>query len=292
MKRALTAVVLVPLVLLAVFRAPWWLLPVFIAAVIILALREYLKIVRAYEIKPVAWAVYPAGVLIVAVTVLDTIYGRFAGEGFTDVFFLLVLACAMLVIFRKDLGSALLAASASGFAVVYIAYPLALIFRIRFLAPTLLVFILFSVWAGDIAAYYVGSLLGRHKLAPAVSPKKSWEGAVASLAASIGMAFLVFRFGPVIGHFLTGENPDAFTGVAQPFPWMFLALQGVVTNIAAQLGDLFESALKRGAQIKDSGSLLPGHGGVLDRVDALLFAIPVAWYYAFISDLIHYYFSL
>jgi len=289
MKRLLTAVVLVPLVLLAVFRAPWWLLPILIALVIVLALHEYLKIVRAYEIKPVAWAVYPAGILIVVVMAAGTIFGDFLASGGWGILFLLALACALPVIFRKDLRGALLAAAASGFAIVYIAFPMALVFRARFQDPSFLIFILFSVWAGDIAAYYVGSLIGRHKLAPVVSPKKSWEGAVASLAASIGMAFLVFRFGNVIGHYVTGESLESFIGMGGPYPWKFLIFLGLVTNIAAQTGDLFESALKRGAQIKDSGSLLPGHGGVLDRIDALLFAIPVAWYYASIVQLVRTY---
>ncbi len=111
-------------------------------------------------------------------------------------------------------------------------------------------------WIGDMAAYFVGRAIGRHKLAPIISPGKSWEGATASV---LGSAI----FGVVyLGYFLPG------VGTAEAF-----ALTAVA-NVAGQLGDLSESALKRGAGMKDSGSSLPGHGGWLDRVDSTLFAVP------------------
>lgn len=113
------------------------------------------------------------------------------------------------------------------------------------------------VWAGDIAAYYVGSAFGERRLAPAVSPKKSVEGALASIAAAAGVALLFGLLLPV---------PHG--------PWASVAL-GVGLNVAAQLGDLAESLLKRCAGVKDSGTLFPGHGGVLDRLDGFLFALPL-----------------
>ena len=116
-------------------------------------------------------------------------------------------------------------------------------------------------WVGDIGAYYVGRALGRHKLAPIVSPGKSWEGSAASLAAS-----LIFGF-----FFLHWAIPAVPPGVA-------LALTAAA-NVAGQFGDLCESALKRGAGVKDSGTLLPGHGGWLDRVDSTLFTLPVVYLY-------------
>jgi phosphatidate cytidylyltransferase len=115
-------------------------------------------------------------------------------------------------------------------------------------------------WAGDIAALYVGRLIGRHKLAPHVSPGKSWEGAIASTLASVIYAGIYFSF-------LMQKTPLAGA----------LALT-VAANIAGQLGDLCESAIKRGAGVKDSGNLLPGHGGWLDRVDSSLFALPVVYF--------------
>jgi phosphatidate cytidylyltransferase len=176
-------------------------------------------------------------------------------------------------------------AAASAFGVLYLAVPLALLVALRgdLLQNVLVIFILFSVWAGDTAAYYVGRNLGRHKLAPVVSPNKTWEGAIASVAASVVVAALVTYFHPQISDLFSGPKPGYWLSLhAQhaPTQWSQIILLGVLTNVAAQFGDLFESALKRGAQVKDSGSLLPGHGGILDRIDALFFAIPVVWYYA------------
>ncbi|HXE30499.1 MAG TPA: phosphatidate cytidylyltransferase, partial [Terriglobales bacterium] len=120
-----------------------------------------------------------------------------------------------------------------------------------------LVFLLVVVWVGDTAALYAGRAWGRHRLAPRVSPGKSWEGAVASMIAAAAVGAGV------------GAWQHAY----------ILIPVAIAINIAAQVGDLAESALKRGAGVKDSGTLLPGHGGVLDRIDALLFAAPVLWFY-------------
>jgi phosphatidate cytidylyltransferase len=119
--------------------------------------------------------------------------------------------------------------------------------------------VLLAVWAGDAAAYFVGRLVGRHKLAPTVSPGKSWEGLIAGTVATVAVTFVAVYE----QSFLTiGES----------------LVLGVVIAIVAPLGDLFESALKRDADVKDSGRLLGGHGGVLDRIDALLFAWVAAYY--------------
>ena len=119
--------------------------------------------------------------------------------------------------------------------------------------------VLLAVWAGDAAAYFVGRLVGRHKLAPTVSPGKSWEGLIAGTVATVAVTFIAVYD----QSFLTiGES----------------LVLGVVIAIVAPLGDLFESALKRDADVKDSGRLLGGHGGVLDRIDALLFAWVAAYY--------------
>ncbi len=154
-----------------------------------------------------------------------------------------------------------------------------------------LLLLMLLVWSGDIAAYYVGRAIGKHKLAPRISPGKTWEGAIASVTGAVIFGLLLFDcINPIEG--LTGASTplakdshnvglrSALPGVplrpsyAIAPPWLIVLL-AVCVNIAAQLGDLVESALKRGAGLKDSGSLLPGHGGVLDRIDALLFALPV-----------------
>jgi phosphatidate cytidylyltransferase len=119
--------------------------------------------------------------------------------------------------------------------------------------------VLLAVWAGDAAAYFVGRLVGRHKLAPTVSPGKSWEGLIAGTIATVAVTFVAVY-------------EQSFLTIPES-----LAL-GAVIAVVAPLGDLFESALKRDADVKDSGRLLGGHGGVLDRIDALLFAWVAAYY--------------
>jgi len=119
--------------------------------------------------------------------------------------------------------------------------------------------VVLAVWAGDAAAYFFGLLLGRHKLAPTVSPGKTWEGLVAGTVATIAVTFIALY-------------KQSFLSIPESL------VLGLAIAIAAPLGDLFESALKRDADVKDSGRLLGGHGGVLDRIDALLFAWVAAYY--------------
>jgi phosphatidate cytidylyltransferase len=285
MKRVLTAVVLAPLVLLAVFRAPLWLFALLVAAVIVLALHEYLHIAEAAGMKPFKRLTYIMGVApfvsIFSVWPSERAYAKIAFSLLFLPHWVAVLMAAAVVfgvplIFRKDLGMGLASAATPAFGLIYIGVSLSLLVCLRAETRILVVFVLFSVWAGDIAAYYVGRSIGKHKLAPVVSPNKSWEGAIASVIASVAVAALVLHFQPLIGRLF---REASWFSPRQP-SWVHIFSVGVITNVAAQLGDLFESALKRGANLKDSGTLLPGHGGVLDRIDALLFAIPVVWYYA------------
>ena len=301
MKRVLTAVVLVPVVLLLVFRAPLWLFALAVAGIIVLALHEYLTISEAAGLKPFRWLTYIAA-LLPFVFGWDDIW-RYEQQGISkfdfSLFFLIgwdhvlllsVVAFGVLLVLRKDLKMGLASVGASVLGLIYIGVPLSLLLCMRAdsLTKVLIIFTLFSVWSGDIAAYYVGRAIGKHKLAPIVSPNKSWEGAVASVIASMIVAVLVFHFRDQIENMFAGRhwlrayfNFPATQSV--PFlrlPWKHVLGIGLITNVAAQFGDLFESALKRGAGVKDSGTLLPGHGGILDRMDALLFAIPVVWYYA------------
>ena len=144
-------------------------------------------------------------------------------------------------------------------------------------------YLLLIVWAGDIFAYFVGRALGRHLMAPRISPKKTWEGAAASVAASLLVGSLLFTYSLPISSFLLRvgliERRDGLFGLEKP-EWLPIVVLTIAVNIAAQLGDLVESLIKRGAGVKDSGTILPGHGGMLDRIDALLFAAPVLWFYA------------
>jgi phosphatidate cytidylyltransferase len=143
-----------------------------------------------------------------------------------------------------------------GFGIPYFALPIAALTALQRLDPWLLFLLYAIVWLGDTAAYYCGSAWGRHKMAPDVSPNKSWEGAVAGFLVGV-LAAAVWSWARL------GE-----------LRWPLLVV-AAVTAVAAQLGDLFESLLKRGVKVKDSGAFLPGHGGFFDRMDALLFAAPV-----------------
>ena len=125
--------------------------------------------------------------------------------------------------------------------------------------PELLLFACGITWAGDTLAYFVGRAFGKHPLAPELSPKKTWEGSVGSMVGSLVVAY-AFSYWIKI-------------------PFGHLLAMGAVGNVAGQMGDLLESAYKRSAGVKDSGGLLPGHGGILDRIDALILCIPAIWYY-------------
>ena len=148
-----------------------------------------------------------------------------------------------------------------------------------------LLFTLLVVFACDTGAFAVGRLVGRHRMAPSLSPNKTWEGAAGGLAASVGAALLV---GLAFDLSLPDWHKALIGPVSIPGPSFYLspvimpvwqqALIGAVAGVAAQVGDLFESALKRAANVKDSGSIMPGHGGILDRMDSILFALPAVFY--------------
>jgi phosphatidate cytidylyltransferase len=308
MKRVLTAVALIPVVLLIVFKAPLWLFALVVAVIIVLALHEYLNIAEAAGAKPFHWITYSAA-LIPTLLFWYQLWKMKSDLGSSVAPFNLFISDALIVrvcgtllvlspvifgiplVFRKDLKTGLAASASSILGVAYLGVSLSLLTALRS-APferLLVVFILFSVWSGDIAAYYVGRAIGRHKLAPIVSPNKSWEGAIASVVASVLIGIIIFHFRDAIERMFPEKawGTNLFYAVPQPekLPffsvwWVHVVILGMITNIAAQFGDLFESALKRGAGVKDSGTILPGHGGLLDRIDALLFAIPVVWYYA------------
>ena len=290
MTRVLTALALIPLVLLAVFRAPLWLFALLVAGIIVLALHEYLAIAEAAGIKPFKWLTYimslmPFVLLWVGGWRVERQYAKFTFGFSLSLEWITVLLAAAVVfgiplVFRKVLRMGLAASAASTFGVIYVGVSLSLLVALRADYSILVIVVLFSVWAGDIAAYYVGRSFGKHKLAPVVSPNKSWEGAIASVIGSVALTALVFHFQAPIGRLFRVEHPMSLYQSRGLPPWGHIVLLGVLTNVAAQFGDLFESALKRGAGVKDSGTLLPGHGGVLDRIDALLFAIPMVWYYA------------
>jgi phosphatidate cytidylyltransferase len=279
-KRVATAAVLIP----AVVGMVWWgstaVVALGVALVILLALFEYFSLGEAIGHRAYRYWT--------SVCALVLVYGQFmASQEITtklpgglewhkplsrllafvltpgDVFFLFVAGIAVLTLWTKrPLVEALPAAGISSSALLLVAFPLTYAIRVHALGaqgPALLLFALLIIWVGDTAAYFVGRAIGKRSLAPHLSPKKTWEGAFASFAGSLLVAVIFVRW-------INASLPQ-------------LLVMAAVGNVAGQIGDLLESAYKRSAGVKDSGGLLPGHGGVLDRIDAVILAIPVVWYY-------------
>lgn len=278
LSRVLTAAVLIPAVVAIVWFAPTLIVSVAAALVMMLTLFEFFVIadqtgLRGYRIwtglcalavfysqfaaaaeKPIALDARP-----------DEIVRVSPMAGFLSVEHILlffILGVTAIVIFsRQPVKESLGSISISSAGLLFVAFPLSAIVRIHG-APggrKLLLFTLVLVWAGDTLAYFVGRSIGKLPMAPHLSPKKTWEGGVANLAGSVLTALVFARWIDV-----------------PPAALLFVA---AAANIAGQAGDLLESAYKRSANVKDSGSILPGHGGMLDRVDALILAAPVVWYY-------------
>jgi phosphatidate cytidylyltransferase len=289
-QRIATAVVLIPLVLLLVLKAPTYLLVIVAAAVALLAIAEFLKLATHYAVQPLSQLTYVFIAIFFAFVILassnatplmeatSAIFGIALAAAFAPFFFL---TAAMR---RTDLRVGYPAAAASTFAFAYIAVPMAMLVEIRRqpAGAIWVIYTLLAVWAGDILAYFVGKSLGRHRMSPEISPKKTWEGAIASILASMIVGVLWFQHAPQISAFFLRlgliDPRSGMFGLEQPHLWPVILLS-VAVNIAAQLGDLVESLIKRGAGVKDSGAILPGHGGMLDRIDAMLFAVPVVWAY-------------
>ncbi len=267
MKRVLTALILAPLVLALVLAGPRWLITLVVAVVALLAGWEFLGLAERCSAKPPRIAVM--------VAILALFVGNFQWPDLTlPIFGFLSLALLVYSTFRSSIERVLLDAASSVFSLFYAGLTLLALTSLRdeTNGPSLVVFLLCVVWAGDIAALYVGRSWGKHKLAPALSPNKTWEGSLGSVAGSLLVTGALLALGSQLA-----EWNFAKLSFSDEVWWYWLAL-AVVVNVAAQVGDLAESALKRSAGVKDSGTLLPGHGGVLDRIDALLLAAPALWY--------------
>jgi phosphatidate cytidylyltransferase len=279
-KRVVTAGVLIPFAVGIVLWGSTAVLALAVALVTMLALFEYFALGEAIGHRAYRFWTATCALLIVYVQWLATVVRQGAFVGITsptrltwvmvrnfprveDAIFIFVLGIAALVLFTKrPLVETLPAAGMSSSGLLLVAFPLSYAVRLHGYGtrgPAVLLFALVIIWVGDSAAYFVGRSFGKYRLAPHLSPKKTWEGTVASFIGSLIVAIVFARFMTVpVPHLL---------GMA------------AVGNVAGQVGDLLESAYKRSAGIKDSGSILPGHGGVLDRIDALILAIPVVWYY-------------
>jgi len=169
-----------------------------------------------------------------------------------------VLALWWMVVRGVDEAAARMAGSIGAMTAIAVGFGLLARFRLDMDTPWVFFIPLFICWAGDSAAYFVGSAFGKHKLAPVISPGKSWEGFFAGIAGSIAGALVAGSLGA-------------------GYPPLLMILAGAAGGSAGVLGDLLESALKRNAGVKDSGKLFPGHGGALDRFDSVLAAVPAIW---------------
>ena len=287
MKRILTALVLITVVVTIVLRGPLWLLSTVAALVAALAAVEYRAL--AHRRRPaLSSPTIPNSDQATAVCIpywwlLSAIILIFFFTLRLPDFELPVLSLLTFILlawsgFRAPLHRVLLDTSLGLFALIYIVYPLTLLPLIRAHedGTGLLLLLFVCVWFGDIAALYVGKSLGRRKLSR-LSPNKTWEGAIASVAAAVLFGMGLYYLGAYL-------SPKGYTALHIAIPAWQMVLLAIVLNIAAQLGDLLESAIKRGADVKDSGTLLPGHGGILDRIDALLLAAPVLWYILLLKD--------
>jgi phosphatidate cytidylyltransferase len=253
LSRVLVAVVGLPLVLGIVYVGGWWLFAL-AAAAAVLALHEYALMIRS--LRPVILAAYTGAVL-------SLVGARLGGLEWTVAGFLSTVVLAFLLHWiGATRQSATVAIASTVLGAGWIGLCLGHLLLLRAIPGhgRLATFaVLLAVWAGDIAAFFAGRLIGRHKLAPTLSPGKTWEGFLFGTAATIFVTFVALYD----QHYLSiGES----------------VVLGSVVALVAPLGDLFESALKRDMQVKDTGRLLAAHGGVLDRIDSLLFAAVASYY--------------
>jgi phosphatidate cytidylyltransferase len=260
--RVAVAAIGLPLVLAALWAGGWWLFALVLPAAL-LALHEFFVMTKPLRPIPLAGYTGIAG-LLVAVQDGDLLWAVAA--------LLATLALAFLLKgLAATLGSSTVSVGVTLLGTAWIGFGLGSVLLLRDTPEFGFVVslgVLLAIFADDTAAYFGGRALGRHKLAPAISPGKTWEGFVFGSLAAVLVVFVALY-----------EDRDAFLTIGQSL------LVGVVVAAAAPLGDLFESMLKRDMGVKDSGRLLAGHGGVLDRIDAILFAFPAAYFavYAFLT---------
>ena len=259
-QRLLTSLVLIPLVLLAIFYAKLWFLSVIVGLLVVAGGWEWLQLI---PIQSIINKIFFIMALIMLVGLCPHWFDQWLLSGL--VFWgLITLAVLTFPASQTTWGNRTVVGGSGLFLLPLFASALAAIYQ-QAQGPPLIVYLLCLVWATDIGAYLAGKRFGRHKLIPLVSPGKTMEGA----SGGILLAMLV----ALIGYFYF--KPDS------PVIWYFMAL---VTVLISMVGDLVVSMLKRRSKIKDTGAIFPGHGGVLDRLDSLIAAAPI--FYFFLSFLV------
>ena len=270
MQRILTAVVALP-ILIASILIPWlwWLFVALAAAAMVIGLWEFYLLAKKLKLKPDAAAGYLAGAAIVTIAVL--MQQNDPGVSVLLIQFVIIILTAGTLIAATFRGapfdSMIASTGATILGVLYIPFLGSHLISIRTgfnqtLSAHLLSFFFLVLMGSDVGAYYVGRALGKRKLAPSISPGKTWEGVIGGIAAAIAMGALA--------HFWFFRE----------LPLKYILPLAVIMTVVGILGDLAESALKRGAGAKDAANILPGHGGILDRLDSLLFNAPLIYYFA------------
>jgi phosphatidate cytidylyltransferase len=264
-------------VAVAVVWAGGWVLLGLLLGLALVGTHEVMGFARARELRPFrAVALGASALLLLAVPLSGGTPEAWALPALGILVATTLLALAASVFFRGPGGSPLAATAVTVLAPLYVAMPLAFGWFLRhhpasdwatpaWAGTGLLLLPIIATWLGDTTAYFGGRAMGRRKLLPSVSPAKTVEGGLWGLVGSVAGALLV-----------TAVLFPVFGG-GEPLSLLAAGLLGLVIGGVAQVGDLAESALKREAGIKDSGTILPGHGGVLDRFDAILFTLPLTW---------------
>jgi phosphatidate cytidylyltransferase len=274
MKRLLTALIVLPILIASILVASlWWVFALLAVTAMVLGLWEFYALAKRLQLKPDAGTGYLAGAVLITIALQSDPAITLAGSLFVVILFTAV-AMVATTLRGAPFDKMIPSVGATLFGILYIPLLGSHLLSIRMgFSPTLsahlLSFFFLVLMGADAGAYYIGRALGKHKLAPSISPGKTWEGVAGGILAALAMGAL--------SHFWFFRE----------LPLKYILPLAVLMTIVGILGDLAESALKRGAGAKDAANLLPGHGGLLDRLDSLLFNAPLIYYFArfyFIAD--------
>jgi len=261
-KRVIVSIFAIPVILLASYVGGYYFFA-FVVIISLISFYEFCSIAKNKNANANLWF----GSLIIFLLLINQF------KHFIDISAIILFSSLSLLIIElfRNKGSAIFNLGATFLGIFYIGIFATSLIALREFYPDigelynrggyLVIAVLVSIWIGDSAAYYGGTALGRHKLFPRVSPKKSWEGAIFSFVFSVGALILAKL---IVLNFLSWQNVIAI---------------GIIIGTFGQIGDLVESLLKRDSAVKDSSSIIPGHGGVFDRFDSLFFSAPVIWLY-------------
>lgn len=280
--RIITALVILPVVFIALFSFPNWAWDLFTLAITLVACWEWSRFCRLSNNGARAFfAISLAGAAVVFFTYLGMTplaFEKIASVGFivSAVFWLLVAPLWLANTWRPIGGAATWIAAFTGWVVIF---PTWLAFLSLYdLGPWMLLSFALIVWIADIAAYFVGKSIGKHKLAPSISPGKTIEGAVGGIV-GVGIYFFIWQH---LAEIAVARGDD-WARELHSHGWVLFAMF-LLLGLVSIIGDLFESWMKRGVGMKDSSSLLPGHGGILDRIDALTSTLPLAGLYLLVMQ--------